>query len=254
MGNRHLKIIFLVLGIFLFFKPGESQFAQTPLKSPAQPYIEAGDRLYEQGKLKEALSAYEQALAIEPKNQYVSFQIIRINVKLASGENPITEAIPSRDYTKISRELGPYYKDSVNKFAIKYPVGWLVDNSDPYFNLKLIDPYYEAFIFIKSVPTPQPLQISYEFQSQVESLVKNIVAQVPGARLGYCNFEKLLDQTVLRVEVIYQAGQNIIVINSRVLIELDRAVIVTWVTQEKLLPYFRVLLESSVATITLNPQ
>jgi len=253
MGKNRAGIKFLILVIVLLLWPAGNEFGQVG-KSPAQPYIAAGDKLYEQGKLKEALSAYEQALQLDPKNQYASFQIIQINIKLSSGEKPIANALPARDYSRITYELGPYYKDPVNRFAIRPPKGWMIDNSDPNFNVKFIDPYNEAFIFVKVIPTPSPVHISYEFQSQIENLVKNIAAQIPNARLKYCNFEKLIDETVLRVEVHYQAGSNNIIINARMITELERVVMVTWVCKERLFIYFRPGLESSVATINLNPR
>ncbi len=248
-GKLRLALLAVIaLGIAFGNSSGQA------LKSPAQPYLEAGDRLYEQGKLKESLSAYEQALAIDPKNQYASFQIIQVNVRLSSGENAAPGALPARDYSKVSRELGPYYKDPLNKIALRPPAGWLIDNSDPRFQVKFIDPHYEAFVFVKVIPTPKPVSIGYELQTRVENLVKNLAAQIPNASLKYLNFERLVDETVLRVEVHYQAGPNLIIINTRLITDLQRVVIVTWVCPERVFIYFRPLLESSVATVTLTPQ
>ncbi len=248
-----IKMLMLLLLPLILLVPGRLGLGQNPPQNPAAPFIEAGDRLYEQGKLKEALTAYEQALQADPKNQYVAFQILSINVKLNTGEKPVGP-LPGRDYSKIVYELGPFYKDPVNKFALKYPKGWTIDNNDPYFNVKFMDPYYEAFIFVKAIPTPTAVVIGYEFQAQIESLVKDLAAQIPGVSLKYNNFEKLVNETVLRTEVHYRAGSNAVIINARFLADLDRLVIVAWVCPEKSFFTFRPWLEPSVASITLNPR
>lgn len=251
--KTYLKILSLAIICIIIFSPWSS-FSQKAGLNPALPYLQAGDRFFEQGKYKEALAEYQKALNIDPNNQYAKFQIEQIKSKTGIGlkVEPNFEVLPPRDYSKISYELGPYYKDPINKFAIRYPKKWLVDNSDPDFAVKFIEPYSEAFLFIKVIPTPEFVLINYQFRDHIEKLIKELLSQIPDARLRYCNFEKFKNDTVLRVEILFKAGKNLAIITTRIISDIDRIIIISWVCQEKLYYTFQPWVESSIATLKLS--
>ncbi len=242
---------FFLLGLILILSG--TLFAQTS-SSPAYPYLRAGDRFFEQGKYQEALAEYEKALQVEPDNQYAQFQIQQIKEKTGVGLKPEPgfELLPFRDYSQISYELGPYYKDPVNNFAIRYPKEWLLDNSDESFTVKFIEPYSEAFLFIKVLPTPKPVIINYQFRDRVEELARNLLKQIPDSALRYCSFERFKNDTVLRVEIVFKAGKNRALIVTRLLSDIDRLIIIGWVCQEKLVPIFEPWLEKALASLKLT--
>jgi len=232
-----------------------NSFGQEAKESPVLPYLQNGDRFFEQGKFKEALGEYQKALSLDPDNKYAQFQIKQIQDKTGLGaEEGQYELLPPRDYSKITFELGPVFKDQVNNFALRPPKGWGVDNSDPNFTVKLTEPYSESYIFIKVVPTSNPVLVNYPFRDQVEALVKKLLDQVPGAALRYCNFERFHDDTVLRTEILFKTGPNKSLISTRYISDINRVVIVSWVCQEKLFYTFRPWVESSIATLNLNPR
>jgi len=162
--------------------------------------------------------------------------------------------LPARDYSKISYELGPYYKDPINKFAIRYPKGWLIDNTGPVFNVKFIDPYYEAFIFVRVIPISEPMPISYSFKDRIESLIKELLKQFPGAGLRYCNFEKFQEDTALRTQILFNAGANRVLVHTLFIYDIDRIIVLSWVSEERLFHTFRPWTESAIGSLILNPQ
>jgi len=255
LKNRKAKLAIFFLTLGLILASGLSLRGQVTGQSPALPYLQNGDRFYEQGKYKEALAEYQKALSLDPKNQYAQFQIGQIQKKTGIGMEPgAYEILPPRDYSKLSYELGPYYKDPVNSFAIKYPKGWSLDNTDPNFTAKFIEPYSEAYIFVKVIPAAELVLINYEFRDQVEAEIKKLLEQVPGASLRYCNFEKFLNDTALKTEIVFKTGPNNSLIGTRYISDINRLILVSYVCQEKLFFTFRPLLESSIATLNLNPR
>jgi hypothetical protein len=222
---------------------------------PALPYLQNGDRFLEQGKYKEALVEYQKALGLSPNNQYARTQVSQLKEKLGlADDNAQVEILPPRDYSKLSVELGPYYKDAANKIAIKYPKGWSIDNGDPSFDVKFIETFSEAYIFVKVVPMNEALAMNTQFKTRMQAVAASLAKSVPNSTVRYCNFEKLGNLTALRTEILFKAGPNNALIVCRLIPDNNRIIIVSYVCQEKLYYTFRPLLESSVGTLTLNPR
>lgn len=255
MKRKSRKKWLLVMAVIFLVVMTAKSFGQESKESPVLPYLQNGDRFLEQGKFKEALGEYQKALSLDPNNQYAQFQVKQIQQKTGlGGDEGQYEMLPPRDYSKISYELGPVFKDPLNNFSIRPPKGWSVDNTDPNFTVKLTEPYAESFIFIKVVHTPNPVLVNYQFRDQVEALVKKLLEQIPGAALRYCNFEKFHDDTVLRTDIIFKTGPNKSLVSTRYISDINRVVIVSWVCQEKLFYTFRPWVESSIASLNLNPR
>ena len=242
---------FLALALLFLLAPGLQVFGQG---DAALTFISNGDRLNDQNKYREALAEYQKALSYDPENAYAKFMIERISNKIGVGPNDrLGETLPARDYSKINFSLGPVYRDSVNNFAIRYPLGWAIDNSDPNFSVKFTEPYSEVFIFIKVIPSPEPVLVNFQFRDQVEEQIKKLIPQIPGASLKYCNFDKFQNDTSLRTEILFKAGANRTIITTRYISDVTRVFMVSWVCQEKLYYTFRPGAESSIATLNLHP-
>lgn len=248
------KIAAALAGLCLIIAAGSVQ-SQAPQANPATPYLQNGDRFFEQGKYREALAEYQKALSMDPKNAYAQFQVQQIQNKtgMAAGEDQY-ELLPARDYSKVTFELGPVYKDVINNFSIRPPKGWGVDNSDPNFTVKLTEPYSEAYILVKVIPTRNPMLINYEFRDSMETMMKRMLEQVPASALRYCNFERFREDTVLRTEIIFKTGPNKSLIETRYISDINRVLIVSWVCQENLFYTWRPVVESSIATLNLAPR
>jgi tetratricopeptide (TPR) repeat protein len=243
----------LAVGFILLVVARASLHSQE--QSPAFPYVQNGNRFFDQGKYKEALGEYQKAFSLDPNNNWVKYQIQQIQNKTGMSVGPEEyEILPPRDYSKLTFELGPVYKDVVNNYSIRPPKEWAVDNTDPNFSIKFTEPYSEAFIFVKVIPTKDPVMINYEFRDKMEALTRKLLEQVPASALRYCNFEKFQDDTVLRTEILFKTGPNKSLIGTRYISDINRMVIVSWVCQEKLYFTFRPLLESSISTLNLNPR
>lgn len=253
MKDRIKKFGRLFLAALFLAAAGGEILGQTADQNSALPYIQNGDRLFEQAKYRDALAEYQKAISMDPGNKYVKFQLEQIQnktgVRLDAGRY---EILPPRDYSKINYVLGPVYKDPVNNFAIRYPNGWAIDNSDPNFSVKFTEPFSEAFVFIKVIPSSEPVLVNFQFRNQVEEQIKKIIPQIPGATLKYCNFDKFQNDTALRTEIIFMAGPNRTIITTRFISDVSRILMVSWVCQEKLYYTFRPWAESSIATLNLH--
>jgi tetratricopeptide (TPR) repeat protein len=226
-------------------------YGQEGGENPAIPYIQNGDRLFEAKKYKEAVAEYQKALAIDPNNQYAKFQAEQIQYRTPDR---LPDTIPVRDYSKINFTLGPTYTDPSGNFSIRYPAGWQVDSADPNFNVKFTEPYSEVFIFIKVLPSPEPVLVNFQFRDQVEDQVKKLMPQIPGASLKYCNFDKFQNDTSLRTEIFFKAGPNRSIITTRYISDVSRILMVSWVCQEKLYYTFRPWAEAAISTLNLHPR
>jgi tetratricopeptide (TPR) repeat protein len=239
------------MALLILLAPGRQLFGQS---DAAVAFIQNGDRLSDQKKYREALAEYQKALSVDPDNQYAKFQIDQIQNKVGMGAGQDRyETLPPRDYSKINFSLGPAYKDSSDNFSIRYPAGWTVDSADPNFSVKFTEPYSEVFIFIKVIPTSDPVLVNFQFRDQVENQIKKIIPQVPGANLKYCNFDKFQNDTSLRTEILFKTGPNRSIITTRYISDITRIFMVSWVCQEKLFYTFRPWAESSIATLNLHP-
>jgi hypothetical protein len=109
--------------------------------------------------------------------------------------------------------LGDQYINQKDRFTIRPPAQWWMDERNPRFAVKFSSRTYEAFIIIDVVTVPGAARMDEEFQKFINQKNKEVKEYIPGYQALSNRAVKVGNLIAYRTESSFQAGPNKVLMN-----------------------------------------